>query len=137
MRRPRAARWIGIVAGVTILLAGTAATARWTLIPLPLDARVVHVGYEDSTTGHLRTLALDDGRTLVVDRGFLATAGESRALTGATLRKDRWQRQVTIDGQRIPLSIPADIWLTLAALAVPVVTGLWLRGAARRSAGTG
>lgn len=137
MRNPGAARWIRIAAGTAILLAGVAAVARWTLIPLRIDARVVHVGYEDSTTGHLRTLTLDNGRTLVIDRGFLAAAGESKALTGATLHKDRWQRHVDVNGHRVPLPIPTDLWLTLAALAVPVVTGWWLRGAARRSAGTG
>lgn len=137
MRHPGAARWIGIVAGVAILLAGTAAVARWTLIPISIDAHVVDIGYEDSTTGHLRTLVLDDGRTLVVDRGFLAAAGESKALTGATLRKDRWQRHVDVDGHRVPLPIPIDVWLTLAALTVPMVAGWWLRGAARRSARTG
>lgn len=137
MRNPGAARWIGIVAGTAILLAGVAAAARWTLIPLRIDARVVDVGYEDSTTGHLRTLTLDDGRTLVIDRGFLTAAGERKALTGATLRKGSWQRHVDVNGHRVPLPIPTDVWLTLAALAVPVVAGWWLRGTARRSAGTG
>lgn len=136
MRHPGAARWIGVLAGLAILADGARAVFRWTLIPVSIDARVVDIGYEDSTTGHLRTLTLDDGRTLVIDRGFLTAAGESKDLTGATLRKNRPQRHVAVNGHRVPLPIPTDVWLTFAALAVPVVTGWWLRGAARRSAGT-
>lgn len=45
MRHPGAARWIGIVAGVAILLAGTAAVSRWTLIPISIDAHVADIGY--------------------------------------------------------------------------------------------
>jgi len=135
MRHTRAATWIGVAVGTTVLLTGGVAAVRWTLIPLRVNARVVDVGYEDGTTGHLRTLALDDGRTLVVDRGLVVSAGESTTLRGAALRKDRWQRTVAVDGRSIPLSIPADIWFTLAALGVPIVVGWCLRATARPSAG--
>lgn len=136
MRHRRVAAWIGIIAGVAILAAGTADVLRWTLIPIALDARVMETSYSDSTTGHLRTLTFDDGRTIVVTRAFLEQAGGDHALRGEVVRKDRWDRQLQVGGRAVDLPVPLDIGRTLAALAVPVVVGWWLRCTFRRSADT-
>lgn len=136
MRHHRVAAWIGIIAGVAIMAAGTADVLRWTLIPIALDAHVADTSYSDSTTGHLRTLTFDDGRTIVVTRSFVESAGGDQALKGKVVHKDRWDRQLHVGGRSVDLPVPFDIWRTLAALAVPVAVGCWLRWAFKRSADT-
>lgn len=127
MRRRRVAAWIGIIAGVAIMVTGAADVLRWTLIPIALDAHVADTSYSDSTTGHLRTLTFDDGRTIVVTRSFVEAAGGDQALKGEVVRKESWDRQLHVGGRAVDLPVPFDIWRTLAALAVPVAVGLWRR----------
>jgi len=133
MKHRRVAAWIGIIAAAAIMVAGAADVLRWTLIPIALDARVVDTSYSDSTTGHLRTLTFDDGRTIVITRSFLEAAGGDGALRGEVVRKDRLDRQLHVGRRSVDLPVPFDIWRTLAALAVPLLVGCWLREAARRS----
>ena len=81
-----------------------------------------------ATAAHARTSV-----SVAAQRG--ERSGRSRDVVGIDQHGSlRTAQQL---GHRVALSIPADLWLTLAALAVLVVTGLWLRGVARRSAGTG
>lgn len=127
MNSHRLARLLTGLVGLCFVLAGAAVAFRWTLIPLELDSRVVGIGWIDGTTVHLQTLDLDDGRTITVDHEIIRRAGGEKALLGAVLQKHRLEWQVAIDGRRVPLSIPLDGWLTVAALSIPIAMGWRLR----------
>jgi len=127
-RAPRSATaWVAVMTGLVVLGAGLISVVRWTLIPAAIDSRVESTSWVDSTTGHLRTLKLTDGRSLVVGRELLERAGGPPAFDGATIRKARWERSVHIDNTEIPLPVTADMWRTVAAIVFLVAFGWWLR----------
>jgi len=120
-------RWASVVTGLVVVVTGGISVARWTLIPLEIDRTVESTSWVDSTTGRLRTLQLDDGRNLVIDRELLERAGGPEAVEGATVRKDRWERRLHLGDTTLGLPISGVVGRTLGALAGLVLLGAWLR----------
>lgn len=131
---PRAtgSRWVAALTGLVVLVAGVVSIAQWTLIPFAIDSRIESTSYQDSTTGHLRTLTLADGRSIVIGRELLERAGGSHALDGAAIRKASWERRIYVDDTPIPLPVTFDMWRTVAAVVFLIGFGWWLRGEALR-----
>lgn len=127
MNRQAAVRWVTILTGLIVLISGVISIAQWTLIPMRIDSRITKVHYQDSTSLHLRTLTLADGRTFIVDQVLIERAGGPKALQGALIHKERWERHVDVDGRSVPLPITLDMWRTLGALVFLVGLGGWAR----------
>lgn len=133
MRR-RALYWLSVITmAATVMALGAVGTLRWTLIPWGIRGTVVVSGYQDGTGERLRTIEMDDGRRLVVDRSLIERSGGRDALEGAVLTKQPWQRELVVDDRPVRLGPPAELWEALIALGCVVAGGFWLRARGRRN----
>ena len=125
---------VGVMLTVVLGL-GTVGAFRWTLIPFAIDGRVDSVGSVDGTAAdgpahHLRTLEVGD-ESFVVSRSLVTGVGGDKAIRGATLRKDRWQTTLQINGEPVALAVPEEFWRTIVALLIPIAAGITARAAIR------
>lgn len=119
---------------LTVVLGlGTVGAFGWTLIPFAIDGRVDSVGSVEGTAAdgpahHLRTLEVGD-ESFVVSRSLVTDIGGDKAMRGATLRKERWQTTLQINGDPVALAVPEEFWRTIVALLIPIAAGITARAA--------
>ncbi len=127
MNRPWVRSATVAIMALCVLGIGLVGALRWTLIPLAVNGRVEMSGYQDGTGEHFRTLDLEDGRSVVVDRSLVERAGGRNVLEGAEVRKESWQATLAVDDHRIVLRMSSEFWRTIASLAFLVAVGMLRR----------
>lgn len=100
---------------------------RWTLVPIAVHERLVDTGYQDGTSERMRTLDLESGRRIVVDRSLIERAGGRDALRGVSVSKERGQKTLTVSGREVDLRLPSEFWRTMAALVFLIGLASWRR----------
>jgi hypothetical protein len=123
MTRPRLATATAIVVGIAVVSAAmviSASVAR-TLVPHHLEGRIEALDERNHNShgSDIWLLRFDDGRAYFIDDVPARTVRE-----GATIHKDAWSREVTVDGERRSIGASREalgppLWaLTVACLAI-------------------
>ena len=131
MNRPWVRSATVAIMALCVLGIGLVGALRWTLIPLAVNGRVEKSEQQDGTSEHFRTIDLENGQSLVVDRSLVKRAGGREALNGAEVQKEQWQRTLVVGGRLVALHPSVEFWRTLAALALLVGVALCGFAAAR------
>ena len=131
MNRPWVRSATVAIMALCVLGIGLVGALRWTLIPLAVNGRVEKSEQQDGTSEHFRTIDLENGQSLVVDRSLVKRAGGREALNGAEVHKEQWQRTLVVGGRSVALHPSVEFWRTLAALALLVGVALCGFAAAR------
>lgn len=118
------APWALIVAAALTLACAAWGAAQWSLIPVGIDDEVIAVRYQSESGYRWRTIELDDGRELVVDRRVTDQFDDWERLDGRAV-KAAGERELLVGDEQADLALSFEFWKVVVTVGAIVGVAVW------------